>query len=197
MGAAVQNCWGFIDGTIRPTCRPTINQEEYYSGHKRVHGIKYQSVLTPDGLIINLKGAFPGRRHDAGIFRETNLYQELEQNAMFPNDENYVLYGDQAYGVRRLLLSPYPGQLANLLPYQIVFNNSMKVLRVSVEWGFQKVVGLFAFVDFKKNQKLLVSDLETFYKCAVFLTNCHTCLYGSQTAQYFNIMPPILEEYIG
>jgi hypothetical protein len=51
-------------------------------------------------------------------------------------------------------------------------------------------------VDFKKNQKLLLNDIETFYKSAVILTNCHTCLYGSQTAEYFNVMPPILEEYI-
>ncbi|KAG5884379.1 hypothetical protein JTB14_026211 [Gonioctena quinquepunctata] len=35
MGGAIQNCWGFIDGTVRPICRPSINQEEYYSGHKR------------------------------------------------------------------------------------------------------------------------------------------------------------------
>ncbi|XP_050509690.1 uncharacterized protein LOC126886722 isoform X2 [Diabrotica virgifera virgifera] len=27
-GAAVQNCWGFIDGTARPICRPTELQEE-------------------------------------------------------------------------------------------------------------------------------------------------------------------------
>lgn len=73
----------------------------------------------------------------------------------------------------------------------------MKVLRVSVEWGFQKIVSLFAFVDFKKNQKLLLSDIETFYKCVVLLTNCHTCLYGSQTGEYFNIMAPALENYIG
>jgi hypothetical protein len=196
MGRAIQNCWGFIDGTVRPICRPSNNQDEYYSGHKRLHCVKYQSVLTPDGLIVNLKGAFPGRRHDAGIFRETNLYEELEQNVLFPNGEHYVLYGDQAYGVRRLLLSPYPGQPANLLPHQIVFNNTMKVLRVSVEWGFQKIISQFAFVDFRKNQKLLLNDIETFYKSAVILTNCHTCLYGSQTAEYFNVMPPILEEYI-
>ncbi|KAJ3622557.1 hypothetical protein MTP99_003060 [Tenebrio molitor] len=98
MGGAIQNCWGFIDGTVRPICRPSNNQDEYYSGHKRLHCVKYQSVLTPDGLIVNLKGAFPGRRHDAGIFRETNLYEELEQNVLFPNGEHYVLYGDQAYG---------------------------------------------------------------------------------------------------
>jgi hypothetical protein len=52
----------------------------------------------------------------------------------------------------------------------------MKVLRIAVEWGFQKVASQFAFVDFKKNQKLLLQEVETMYKIAVLLTNCHTCL---------------------
>lgn len=196
MGGALQNCWGFIDGTVRPICRPSIQQEEYYSGHKRVHCVKYQSVLCPDGIIINLKGAFPGRRHDAGILRLSNLYQQLEENTVFPNNESFVLYGDQAYGVRPLLMSPYPGEPANLLEHQVVFNNSMKILRVAVEWGFQKITSLFAYIDFKKNQKLLLTDIEHYYKCAVILTNCHTCLYGSQTSDYFNVQSPNLETYL-
>ncbi|XP_074033773.1 uncharacterized protein [Leptinotarsa decemlineata] len=82
-GAAISNCWGFIDGTARPICRPSINQEEYYSGHKRFHCVKYQSVICPDGMITSLKGAYVGRRHDAGIFRESNLYAELQDVAVF------------------------------------------------------------------------------------------------------------------
>lgn len=196
-GGALQNCWGFIDGTARPICRPSFQQEEYYSGHKRHHCIKYQSVLCPDGIITSLKGAYVGRRHDAGIFRESRLYEELEEVAVFPdNNQRFVLYGDQAYGVMELLLCPYPDRRENLAAHEAEFNRSMKTLRVSVEWGFQKIVSLFAFVDYKKNQKLLLQDLESLYKVAVLLTNCHTCLYSSQSAQYFNLVPPLLNEYL-
>jgi hypothetical protein len=31
----VDNIWGFIDGTLRKTCRPTAHQRIVYSGHKR------------------------------------------------------------------------------------------------------------------------------------------------------------------
>lgn len=137
-----------------------------------------------------------GRRHDAGIFRDSGLYERLELKAVF-GDEKYVLYGDQAYGVMELLLSPFPGRPEALLPYQQQFNMSMRNLRVAVEWGFQKVVCEFAFVDLKKNQKLLLQDIDNLFKCAVFLTNCHTCIYGSQTSTYFNVEPPSLEEYLG
>lgn len=56
--------WGFIDGTLNATCRPIIDQQEFYSGHKRKHGYKYQSVVSPDGLVSSLMGPFIGRRGD-------------------------------------------------------------------------------------------------------------------------------------
>ena len=55
-GAPLENCWGFIDGTVRPICRPMKNQRTVYNGHKRIHAIKFQSVVTPNGLIANLFG---------------------------------------------------------------------------------------------------------------------------------------------
>lgn len=55
-GAALDNCWGFIDGTVRPICRPQMNQKTVYNGHKRVHALKFQSVVASNGLIANLYG---------------------------------------------------------------------------------------------------------------------------------------------
>lgn len=55
-GAALGNCWGFIDGTVRPICRPQMNQNTVYNGHKRVHALKFQSVVAANGLIANLYG---------------------------------------------------------------------------------------------------------------------------------------------
>lgn len=155
--------------------------------------MKYQSVLCPDGIIVSLKGGYPGRRHDAGIFRETNLYNELQNIAVY-DDGHFVLYGDQAYPLMDLLMCPYAGQ--NLEVQQQAFNNSMATLRTSVEWGFQKIISEFAFLDYKKNQKLLLQDLENMYKVGVLLTNCHTCLYQSQTSMFFETIPPTIEEYL-
>ena len=55
-GAALRNCFGFVDGTVRPISRPDENQRVVYNGHKRVHGIKFQSVVIPNGLIAHLYG---------------------------------------------------------------------------------------------------------------------------------------------
>ena len=64
-GAPLKNCIGFVDGTVRPLCRPVRFQRTCYNGHKRVHAIKFQSVVTPDGLISHLYGPIEGRRHDS------------------------------------------------------------------------------------------------------------------------------------
>ena len=55
-GAVVDNCFGFIDGTVRPISRPMSNQRVVYNGHKRVHALKFQDVSLPNGLIANIYG---------------------------------------------------------------------------------------------------------------------------------------------
>ena len=68
-GAPLMNCWGFVDGTVRKMCRPKYHQREVFSGHKRFHGLKFQSVVIPNGLIANLYGLIPGSRHDATFIK--------------------------------------------------------------------------------------------------------------------------------
>jgi len=56
-GSPLANCFGFIDGTVRPITHPGANQRTVYNGHKRVHALKFQSVALPNGPIIgNLYG---------------------------------------------------------------------------------------------------------------------------------------------
>ena len=65
--AALDNCLGFIDGTVRPISRPGERQRVAYNGHKRVHALKFQSLALPNGLIGNLYGPagtfLLGKRH--------------------------------------------------------------------------------------------------------------------------------------
>ena len=57
-GCPLDKCWGFIDGTIMPICRPKENQRQVFSGHKRVHCLKFQSLMPPNGIIYSLMGPF-------------------------------------------------------------------------------------------------------------------------------------------
>ena len=78
-GAALDNCWGFVDGTVRPVCRPGRMQRVLYDGHKKVHALKFQSIAAPNGLIANLYGPVEGRRHDSTLLAQSQIYPLLSQ----------------------------------------------------------------------------------------------------------------------
>lgn len=72
----------------------------------------------------------------------------------------------------------------------------MSSVRFSVEWAFGKILQYFAYLDFKRNQKVLFQPIGKFYLVGTILTSCHTCLYGSQTSTFFGLPPPSLETYL-
>jgi hypothetical protein len=74
-GAALTNCFGFVDGTVRQICRPGKNQRVVYNGHKRVHALKFQSVALPNGIIANLYGPVGKFLVNQGI--KFNFFQQV------------------------------------------------------------------------------------------------------------------------
>jgi hypothetical protein len=123
---------GFVDGTVRPICRPTTGQEYVYSGHKRLHGLKFQSVMTPCGIIMDLAGAYPGCRHDMTAFAWSGVDDALNAvNAnRLPGALKYVLYGDSAYSASSNVHTAYPRPSAAEHHYNV----RMNAVRTSVEW---------------------------------------------------------------
>ncbi|XP_055329421.1 uncharacterized protein LOC129582055 [Paramacrobiotus metropolitanus] len=87
-GGTVKNCFGFIDGTARPICRPKRLQRDCF------------------GLIRNLFGGVRSTMHDARMLNESGLLESLR--TQFANfDEKLVLYGDSGYGKKDILITPH------------------------------------------------------------------------------------------
>ena len=96
-GAALENCWGFIDGTVRPVCRPGENQRAIYKAHERLHCVKFQSVALPNGLVGHLYGPVEGKRHDSGMLALSGLLQDLQKFSNSPvTGLRMCVYGDAA-----------------------------------------------------------------------------------------------------
>jgi hypothetical protein len=189
--------FGFIDGTLRGICRPSRGQRAQYSGHKRRHGLKFQIVSLPNGLIAHLHGPQDGRRHDITLLRESNVLDQLNALQAITQlrfGEQFTIYGDSAYPINNCVITGFRG--ADLNEEEHDFNKTMSTVRESVEWAFGKVATYFAYVDFAKNQKALLQPVALYYRAAALLTNCHTCLYGSVTTCYFDAYPPSLEKYL-
>ena len=192
-GAYLSNCWGFVDGTVRPVSRPRKNQRAVYNGHKRVHSLKFQSVVTPNGMIANLYGPLEGKRHDCAMLAFSGILPKLEEISFAPNGDPLCIFGDAAYPLRVHMQRPFKG--VGLTPNEKEFNKSMSRVRVSVEWLFGEIINYYKFLDFKKNLKIGLSAVGKMYLTCALLQNAHTCLYGNNTSKYFGIPPPSLEDY--
>ncbi|KAF8572848.1 hypothetical protein K439DRAFT_1253412, partial [Ramaria rubella] len=113
--APCKTIFGFIDCTIRPTCRPGEFQELIYMGYKKCHGMKYQGVVVPNGLIGHLSGPFRAPQNDMGVLAESNLLEYLESHAIQPGSTQrdpparryFQVYGDSAYGVSPVMVNLY------------------------------------------------------------------------------------------
>ena len=99
-------------------------------------------------------------RHNAFMLAQSGLHEKLI-NITKLNGDPYVLYGDPAYGLAQNILIPFCS--AELTVSQMQFNKRMNKVRISVEWGFGKISQLFAFLDFKKNMKVLLQPVGKYY----------------------------------
>ena len=75
------------------------------------------------------------------------------------------------------------------------YNTAMSAVRSSVEWLFGVIINYFKFLDFKKSLKIGLSSIGKMYIVSALLQNALTCLYGNETATFFDLDPPALEEY--
>jgi nuclease HARBI1 len=198
--------WGFIDGTLRKICRPTYFQKQAYSGHKRSHGIKFQSVVTPDGLFALMYGPIMGNRHDSYMLAKSEFIQKLR--AFMPQENDPVplgghvapppvvfsLYGDPAYPQSGYIFGGYRNPAAGSVQAQ--WNTEMSKVREVVEWGFAYIIANWSFLNFKPSMMILKSPIAQYYIVGAFLTNLRTCFYGNQTMAYFGADAMSLDEYL-
>ena len=147
VGAPLDNCWGFVNDTVRPICRPNKLQRVVYNGHKRVHALKCQSIAAPNGLVANLFGPIKGRRHDSGMLADSNILPALVRICNRPNNTPLCIYGDRAYSLRDRLQTPFRG--VHVTQQQKDYNKAMSKCKIEVEWVFGEIKTYFSFLDFK------------------------------------------------
>src|SRR5882724_4331612 len=63
----------FIDCTIHQKCHPSIFQELVYTGYKKYHGMKFQGLVAPNGLLVHLDGPYRAPQNHVGILAESKL----------------------------------------------------------------------------------------------------------------------------
>jgi hypothetical protein len=199
--AHLDNIFAFLDGTANEICRPGGNdnaQNAFYNGYHHGHFIIWQGVSFPDGMLV-IEGPFPGYYTDTMVWRDCNIKNQLEEEMQVRiqnGQPRLKLYADKIYNSSILVTAAWSIRHGEVFPWMIVENSIMSKIRVAVEWTFGTVICLYKFVDFCKGQKLYQSPLTKHYTIACMLANCHTCIYGDQHNEYFNVDPPTIEDYL-
>ncbi|XP_065435194.1 uncharacterized protein LOC135978000 [Chrysemys picta bellii] len=139
------NCGGAIDGTHIPILAPE-NQGTQYINRKGYFSMVLQALVDYKGHFTNINVGWPGRVHDARVFRNTTLFKRLQQGIYFPDQKitigdvemPLVILGDPAYPLMPWLMKPYTGSLDRS---QELFSYRLSKCRMVVECAFGRLKG--------------------------------------------------------
>ena len=110
-----------------------------YNSWKRYHCLKYQAIVTPDGLISHLYGPIPGIRYDSLLWQESGMQQVIERYCNTHEGIPMQIYGDPAYkAISPHILSPFDG--SSITRQQAKWNKAMSAVRIAVEWCFKEIM---------------------------------------------------------
>ena len=125
-----------------------------------------------------------GRRNDNFLVNVNNLirrnglaYDSVMERLHRASGKLFQYYGDSAFANTRYSQSAYARSIAT--HQELRYNKLMNSARVSVEHVFGHVVSKSAWVDYYKNQKLLLQPVGKHYLNAQLLANCYMCLFGN------------------
>ena len=170
-----------------------------WSGYYRGHGHKFQIIVTPDGMIVDVRGPYPGSFSDATLVTDSNLESDLRSFCKFREYQQrlltaFYLYGDPAYAQDRYIQRPF--QRANNTPEDEHYNALMSSVRVSVEHAIGHITNLFPALDFTREEKLGLTPIAAKFLVACIFRNMVTVVRGAnQISHYFDCQPPTPAEF--
>ncbi|KAH1187045.1 hypothetical protein KIL84_019794 [Mauremys mutica] len=134
------NCGGVIDGPHIPILAPEHQASEYIK-RKGYFLMVLQALVDHKGHFTNINVGWLGKANDACIFRNSRLFQKLQQGTFFPDQKitvgdvemPIVILGDPAFLLMLWLMKPYTGSLDSS---QELFNYRLSKCRIVVECAF-------------------------------------------------------------
>ncbi|XP_065448109.1 uncharacterized protein LOC135982985 [Chrysemys picta bellii] len=152
------NCGGAMDGTHLPILSPEHQATEYINC-KGYFSMLLQALVDHKGCFTNINVGWPGKVHDARVFRNSGLFQKLEEGTCFLDQKitvgdveiPIIILGDPAYPLMPWLMKPYKGSLDSS---QDLFNYRLSKCRMVVECAFGCVKAhwrsLLTWIDLSK-----------------------------------------------
>ena len=182
-GCPHDNLVAIFDGHFQATCRPggdanhslTLHDNQTFSGKERLHGLKYQACVMPNGICC-VWGPWRGTEHDATMFANSGVIDDL---ARISGEEgtDFSGYGDSAYPLhrhmQRILKAPAEGSLTRL---QRRYNALMARFRVVIENCFGEAAQYWGMLQHRHNLRLGKQQVGKMFQLAMLLFNLHSLL---------------------
>ena len=146
---------GMIDGTHIPIRKPKERGFDYYN-RKEYYSVILQAVVRPDLRFTHVYCGWPGKVHDARVFRQSPLFD----NGPALCGDGHIL-GDSAYPNLSWLLAPFRDN-GHLTRAQRQYNQTHSSIRSTVERAFGLLKGRFTrltYIDQRKNVETIVSTV--------------------------------------
>jgi hypothetical protein len=129
---------GALDGLAVKIRKPTINDVPNpmdYWNRKGFFAVNVQAICDSNRVFRWFSASTCGSTHDATAFDATHLHQRLEGNEL---PDGFVIAGDEAYGLREYLVTPYSG--SNLCSSKDAYNFYQSRCRINIECAFGMLV---------------------------------------------------------
>ena len=139
---------GCIDCTHIQIVKPPRNDSEIFRCRKGYFSLNIQAICGPDLLFYNIVARWPGSVHDARIFENSRICDDLREGVL-PGH----LLGDSGYPNRKYLLTPL---LSPNSPQEERYNASHVKTRNTVERAFGVLKRRFSYLG-----KSMRTNLET------------------------------------
>ncbi|XP_072263909.1 putative nuclease HARBI1 [Pyxicephalus adspersus] len=108
---------------------PPSEMEQMYRNSRHYHSINVQLVCAPDMRILDVVAEFPGSTHNANVLKQSKIHERFE-NGEF----NGWLLGDEGYGVKPWLLTPFDKPVTKAeVRYNISHSSTYSFLERAVE----------------------------------------------------------------
>jgi hypothetical protein len=201
--------YAFIDGKLFFTTRLTWCKRVIFSGHKKRPGLKFQTVIAPNGLLINAYGPAPGRNHDSNVLTKSGILPTLRQLhawGVLNQPANYdpsmplrgiSIYGDSAYPKRLGLFSAYKKFQLDAVPARKPIQDGLVEARSEIEHFYGNLILQWRGISNQLEMKNGLRPVGQYIMATLFFQNCFVCAEGSsQTSKKFGLKPPTLTQYL-
>ena len=168
---------GAVDGTHIPIKAPKDNPNSYYN-RKRFHSVVLQGISDSQCRFIDVSTGYPGRMHDARVFRISRIGKDAE-NGRLPRAPLMMigqvsvpplLLGDPAYRVMPYCMKPYPeGQ--GCTNEKRNFNRHLSSKRVVIEQAFGLLKARWRCL-YEEMEDYITNVSESIMACCILHNTC-------------------------